>query len=137
MASCLTARENDFQIWLIIIFYQTNAIVPFFLNFAQSLYTERCSWSSGKMLPFTPDVSCSNRCVCANFFTSHVASKQCILSATFFPKFFYVAKGSTFFCTKLDDEKPKGSSVKKPSFGTLRLFFEFFGLVELMRFLNS
>ena len=80
--------------------------VPFFLR-DNSLVSARNSHSSGvrdlvlRCLLFNPEGSCSNRCVCANFFTS-------------IPKHV-----STFFGT-----------MRLPLFGVLKLFREFFDVLK-------
>ena len=91
-----------------------------------------------RCLPFNPEGSGSNPCVCANFFYKYSEAESSLfrhyvtppvfrLCETFFRKFFNVPKGSSLhffiFCNR--------TNVKK----SLRVPFRFSGTMRLLKFL--
>ena len=93
-----------------------------------------------RCLLFNPEVSCSNPCVCANFFTSIPKQKvlpffdtmrfpPCRLCETFFSKFLYCPQSALpsiclIFCNRTNARK----SQRVPP-------FRFFGTMRLLKFL--
>ena len=100
-------------------------------RFSRKLTQFRRSWSSGKI--FNPKVSCSNRCVCAIFFTSILKQKgppfhffgttrlSPFSASRLFRKFFMVPKGSPFNLQQCMVKNPKGPN---SDFSALFSFFE-------------